>query len=78
MFWTAQSTIEETFNAYNDMTFGRKQTPEPVVEKEQVRRGSATETSRPEKKPAKVAKDGREARGTERVRKGLSFSVGGK
>ncbi len=57
MFWAAQSTFEETFNAYTDVSLGGKRTPEPVVEneKQNSRRDSTTETSRPHKTTSKAA-----------------------
>jgi hypothetical protein len=62
------------------MTFGGKRTPELAVEKKQVRRDSTTETSRPEKNAGKGTQSEKTDSGkvNTKVRKGHSFSVGGK
>ena len=73
MFWAAQPTIEETFNAHTDVCFDSRRAPEPVIEDEKMpaRRESTTETSRPQKKMSKAV-----SAQAVKPRKTHSFTVG--
>ena len=72
MFWMAQSTMEETFNAYADVKLDGRRTPELKYENEKaLRKESITETSRPQISKTKTAPSA-----TAKPRTTHSFSVG--